>query len=114
MTTDKKTIDIEVNGKVYVSKKINGSRKGLLLKNVFSKMSQGDSENQAGQMADILINHLPATMYQFIQDKDKESVGTLEDFTENVENDEEFLAWAIKKVTELNDFLAKGPAKVTK
>ncbi|MHA1972972.1 MAG: hypothetical protein ACTSW1_08265 [Candidatus Hodarchaeales archaeon] len=114
MTELKNTIEIIYEETVYISKKMNPVRRGLITKNISGKLGAGNDENDIQKgietMAELFDTHLPETMWEFIKDDDKKDIGTYEKFVEGLDdkNTQEFLKWAAAKVGEINTFLMEG------
>lgn len=116
-----KTFEIIVNGKTYISKKMNPVRRGLIMKDVIGKLSPNKKEpsevtmSDFNNLADLFSKNIPMVMWEFVKDEDKKEIGTKEAFFEELddENGLAFLGWCIKKINEMNDFLGVGQLKAS-
>lgn len=117
----KVSFEFEINGRTYVSKKMTPPLRARLLKVLpFLKFSdlaanQNDLKMTLDVMADT-FELVPSLMWEFIQDADKKDIGTYQSFLESLDDNMgmilKFLEWGVKKVEELNNFLAQKPETV--
>ncbi|MCK4499649.1 hypothetical protein KAU11_04085 [Candidatus Babeliales bacterium] len=111
MSEIKKTIEIVVNEKTFVTKKINPVRKGLILRNIIAKIDSkkiaGDMQNAVLATADLVEKFTPAVLWEFIKDEDKKIIGTYEKFLDELDDESVglFLQWAYESVGRMNAFL---------
>jgi len=108
-----KTIEIVVNEKTFVSKKINPVRKALIIREIISKMTPKEKRNENESvlaMADLIENNIPKVLWEFIKDEDKKIIGVYEKFLDNLEDDSciEFLKWCIESINKFNSFLVEN------
>ena len=115
----KDTFEIIHNEKTYISKKVNPTRRAMIIEKVIKSMGNfsQDAEktiNNLDSMIALIGTTLPEVMWDFIKDEDKKIIGTKETFVEYLDdkNCMEFLQWCIAKVNELNDFLGNSQKAV--
>lgn len=106
-----KTIEIVVDDKTYISKKINPVRKALIIRDIISKMTPEKKRNEHESvlaMADLIENSAPKVIWEFVKDDDKKIIGTYEKFLDSLEDDSctAFLKWSIESVNKFTNFLA--------
>ncbi len=99
MSKDKKVFEFLVDGKTFVSKKMNTQRRGLFFKEVGTSITkiQSDTENIVEHWGDLLLE-LPDIMWAFVKDEDKQKFSKeqfLDDLDDNI--DTEFLMWGIER-----------------
>lgn len=106
-----KTIEIIVDEKTYISKKMNPKRKGLIIRELFSRVTPDENiknKETLGNFADLISEDVPRIMWDFVKDEDKQKIGTYDYFLENIDDDSctNFLKWAFEAVKKINNFLA--------
>lgn len=112
----KDNIEIICNDKTYVSKKINPTRRALIVRSLIKPMTakniQSDPEVGVESLGGLFEKQLPEVMWAFIKDDDKAKIGTQDDFVENLDDKScmKFLEWSINKINEVNSFLEKSKA----
>lgn len=107
-----KTVEIIVNEKTYISKKMNPKRKGMIFKEIFAKITPStknelENKNMINQFSVLISEDIPKLMWEFIKDDDKKNIGTYEIFLDEVDDDSctNFLRWCYKAVEKINNFL---------
>lgn len=111
----KKTFEIKIGEKTFISKKINLTRRALFLKKIVANSTPEtkieDSEfkkikSNTETMANLLETSLPEVAWEFIKDEDKKDI-TFDYFKEEVDDIclMEFMRWGLKCVNQIQGFL---------
>lgn len=123
----KDQFEFEIDGKTYISRKMNPVLRGGVLKKIdFEQLSilsgmgetkEGDVKSQANVLHAMgaVFEVVPSIMWEFIKPEDKRHIGLYDDFLDYLCDTEsqvlEFFNWCLEKVMDANNFLAKGSAE---
>lgn len=113
------SFELEILGKTYVTKKMTPILRARLLKVLpFLKFSDlNENKNDLKLTLEVMADTfelIPPLMWEFVKDEDKKLIGTYQTFLESLDENMQmivaFVEWGIRKVKELNDFLAQKQA----
>lgn len=104
-------VDIKGETTTFVSKKFNPDRRALVMEKLMSPMAmsqQGErklDQDIAGTVN--LFRVLPDVMWEFVQDADKQKIGTKATFADGLDDDNsiQFIQWCALKLQKMQSFL---------
>lgn len=108
--------ELNINEKAYVLKRMNPARKSKVIKQIVVPMNNSKNTDvetdQLSQMADASAN-VPAVIWDFVKDEDKQSIGTFEKFSDEIDSNtcDQFTIWAMQCIKDSNDFFLKEAQK---
>lgn len=119
-----KTFELVLGGKTYTTLKVTPMLRGKLLQILAytQKETEGYTQDEIQTLqwlqvaiAGALYEHAPPVMWDFLKPEDKVSIGTKENFLNQLDAPviSAFFTWAVGVINEANDFLEPSQAVAT-